>query len=154
LKVSAWLMLLKRILTTDNLKKRGWALLNICVMCRADEESVHHLLNSCDYIRSLSHALLPDFTNDLPPDLLAAITDITVQKKIREIILIAQFIIWREHCSRIFKNQMKQYLLILEEIRLQWRWLNSSDVPGQHPHWMIDNCWFHLYFVFSFIYFI
>jgi zinc-binding in reverse transcriptase len=77
-KVFAWLMLLNIILITDSLKKRGWVLPNICVMCRADEESVHHLLNSCVYIRLLSHILLPDFTNDLPPNLLVAITDIIV----------------------------------------------------------------------------
>jgi zinc-binding in reverse transcriptase len=31
-KVWAWMMLLNRILTTDNLKKKGWSLVSMCVM--------------------------------------------------------------------------------------------------------------------------
>jgi zinc-binding in reverse transcriptase len=120
-KVWAWMMLLNRILTTDNLKKKGWSLVSMCVMCRANEESVEHLFSSCSFTCFLFHTLSLLFTIEFLTDLITAISDTTTQNKTREIILIAHFIIWRERCSRIFRNQMKQNHLLLEEIILQRR---------------------------------
>jgi zinc-binding in reverse transcriptase len=53
----AWLMTPNRILTTDNLIRRGWSLVNICFMCRVDCESVDHLFNTCPISRSLYNLL-------------------------------------------------------------------------------------------------
>lgn len=33
----------------DNLQKRGFYVVNICVLCKEDEESVRHLLSHCKY---------------------------------------------------------------------------------------------------------
>jgi zinc-binding in reverse transcriptase len=38
----AWVASHGRILTTDNLRKGGWPLTNICYMCRNQEETIKH----------------------------------------------------------------------------------------------------------------
>lgn len=40
---------LNKILTVDNLKKRGHILVNWCPLCLAVEESPHHLLIHCNF---------------------------------------------------------------------------------------------------------
>ncbi|CAL1402815.1 unnamed protein product [Linum trigynum] len=48
-----WLVYHNKVLTLDNLKKRGWCLANKCVLCMKDEESVHHMLVECEYVRNI-----------------------------------------------------------------------------------------------------
>lgn len=48
-KVFAWLMFNNKLLIIDNLRKRGWAITNMCVMYRRDAESVTHIFNKCSY---------------------------------------------------------------------------------------------------------
>ena len=38
-----WLALMNKLLTWDNLQKRGWTGLGICALCSKDVESVEHL---------------------------------------------------------------------------------------------------------------
>lgn len=45
--VFAWLMFLNRLLTIDNLQKKGWQLVGRCEMCKQEVETVKHLFNSC-----------------------------------------------------------------------------------------------------------
>jgi hypothetical protein len=44
-----WLTVQNRILTWDNLKKRGFIGPSICTLCQQQEETMEHLLNSCHY---------------------------------------------------------------------------------------------------------
>ena len=41
-----------KVLTLDQVKKRGWALANRCYFCQADEESINHLLLHCENTRA------------------------------------------------------------------------------------------------------
>ncbi|CAL1371675.1 unnamed protein product [Linum trigynum] len=45
-----WLVAHKRILTLDNLKKRGWQLANTCELCGVEEESIDHILSQCGFV--------------------------------------------------------------------------------------------------------
>jgi len=45
LKCFAWLMLSNKIITWDNLCKRGFNGLGLCVLCYQNVESVHHIMN-------------------------------------------------------------------------------------------------------------
>ena len=48
-KVTLWLTLNNKILTWDNLQKRGWNGPNWCALCNSNEENVSHLFNFCSY---------------------------------------------------------------------------------------------------------
>ncbi|CAN1748138.1 Putative ribonuclease H protein At1g65750 [Linum perenne] len=48
-----WLLFHGNISTFDNLSKRGFIGPNLCVLCRADLESVSHLFFSCNFARTV-----------------------------------------------------------------------------------------------------
>ena len=56
--------LLGRILTMDNLRRRGLIIVNACPICFEDEESIDHLLN-CPIAQHLWRST-PGFTSLLP----------------------------------------------------------------------------------------
>lgn len=45
-KVFAWLVYYKKILTAENLAKRGWNMPSMCVLCRQNDESIKHVFMS------------------------------------------------------------------------------------------------------------
>ncbi|XP_058103420.1 uncharacterized protein LOC131246987 [Magnolia sinica] len=49
----AWLASRNRILTVDNLMKKGMQLANICLCCMGYDESVNHLLVHCPFISQI-----------------------------------------------------------------------------------------------------
>ena len=44
-----WILLQNKILTLDNLKKRGFFIVNRCVLCKNDEELVDHIMLHCPF---------------------------------------------------------------------------------------------------------
>jgi hypothetical protein len=44
-----WLIIHNRILTWDNLRKRGFTGPSMCVLCQSQEETKEHLFNGCSY---------------------------------------------------------------------------------------------------------
>uniref|UniRef100_A0A2N9HBH8 Reverse transcriptase zinc-binding domain-containing protein n=1 Tax=Fagus sylvatica TaxID=28930 RepID=A0A2N9HBH8_FAGSY len=48
-----WTAALGKILTADNLRRRGMIVVSWCCMCKADGESVDHLLLHCPYAKEL-----------------------------------------------------------------------------------------------------
>ena len=55
LKVSffAWESTWGKVLTLDQVQKRGWALTNRCYLCQAHEESIDHLFLHCEKTREV-----------------------------------------------------------------------------------------------------
>jgi hypothetical protein len=105
--------------------KRGWNMANICVMCRREGESVRHLFSLCSYTRTLLNIILTDITTEIISDFIEIILEERVERKIREVVLMTHFIIWRERCSRIFRNEDKPMHVLMDELRAQWQWLYS-----------------------------
>ncbi len=56
-----WTTAWGRILTTDNLRRRGIIILDWCCMCRSDGESVNHLLLHCSVAQELWNMILNMF---------------------------------------------------------------------------------------------
>lgn len=52
MKFFGWLMGQNRILTMDNLQKRGMYIINRCTPCKKDLESVTHLSNECSFTKN------------------------------------------------------------------------------------------------------
>jgi hypothetical protein len=49
---------LGRILTVDNLRKRGFIIVNLCCRCKRNEETTNHFLIYCEYTSDLWHLVL------------------------------------------------------------------------------------------------
>nr|XP_045084453.1 uncharacterized protein LOC123493985 [Aegilops tauschii subsp. strangulata] len=56
--IFAWLVILGKCLTADNLQKRGWPHDPICSLCRAADECADHLLARCSYTQALWSLML------------------------------------------------------------------------------------------------
>ncbi|CAL1399881.1 unnamed protein product [Linum trigynum] len=48
-----WLACHNRILTMDNLMKRGWSLASRCILCCRENESAMHVLMECDFTKDV-----------------------------------------------------------------------------------------------------
>ena len=57
----AWEASWGKVLTLDQLKKRGWPIANRCFLCCAEEESINHILNHCSKARVLWELLFAMF---------------------------------------------------------------------------------------------
>lgn len=115
--IFTWLMIRNKILTVDNLVKRGWNMVNRCCLCKSQEETVHHLFADCNYTRA-TVAYLMDFYTALSPNGTFArgnyrdcVLNIA-QQGIARLQMTTCFVIWRERCRRIFSDKTKepQYL--------------------------------------------
>ncbi|XP_078150757.1 uncharacterized protein LOC144546100 [Carex rostrata] len=56
--IFGWLAIRNRILTHDNLKKKGCIIITRCPLCKAAAESVHHLFQNCDYTKKVYTILI------------------------------------------------------------------------------------------------
>lgn len=50
-KIFYWIVLKKRLLTADNLIKRGWTGDTTCVLCGSEEETMDHLFTNCVFAK-------------------------------------------------------------------------------------------------------
>lgn len=90
-------------------------------MCKNNSESAHHLFNECPVTKSLYRrvALLLDVR--VPgASILHSVDAISVIidkwytkncKKERSVLIISQFVLWRERCGRIFRDPTKDIYL-------------------------------------------
>ena len=56
-----WLLSYRKILTWDQLQKRGMHGPSICYMCRKTNESIEHLLNSCEIAETMWNGIARTF---------------------------------------------------------------------------------------------
>ncbi len=59
-KIFVWLVLKGRVLTADNLFKRGWNGEGRCALCTDDDETIGHLFLECPRTKDLLNVLLPN----------------------------------------------------------------------------------------------
>jgi len=55
--IFGWLMLKNKILTLDNLTRRGWHMVNRCIMCKEQAESVRHMMQHCKFMKGVRREL-------------------------------------------------------------------------------------------------
>lgn len=121
MKVFGWLMSHNKLLTVDNLNKRGWSLVNRCILCKADLESINHMINVCPFSLAVYSAVFLHIPDGMPlssTPYTEAILSPKFSKKQRGTLLITQFVIWRERCSRIFRESNKE----VEELKGEVLW--------------------------------
>lgn len=131
MKVFAWLVFYNKILTRDNLAKRGWQLASICFLCRDACENIKHMFSECTltlevYDKVSLHFKFPqrDWRRTLQE---MQAQNWIVRKgggsKMEDIIIITMFICWRERCRIIFKEEANSTEYMKQEVIDQRSWL-------------------------------
>jgi len=100
MKVFGWLMINKKILKITVWGKR--MAIHMCHTCRRDRISTTHLRWLLLRFWHVPHDEHPLNMRSRPIDALLKLPRI---KKDQRDTLISMFVIWREHCARIFRNQ-------------------------------------------------
>lgn len=108
--IFGWLAIRNRILTLDNLKKRGCIIITRCTLCKMAAESVQHLFLRCENTGEVYRRLkLRQPSTNWPARPVLNVTDqdrvgglTTFQKSL---LLIMHFIVWREMCKVFCRNR-------------------------------------------------
>jgi hypothetical protein len=95
------------------------------------EESINHLFQDCGYIRE-TRTYIHDNTQIHNQSStryqrgdISMISDKREDMQWRRLKLTNVFVIWRERCARIFRDEHKQYISIVREILLEFKqWYN------------------------------
>jgi hypothetical protein len=122
-----WLTAQNRILTWDNLRKRGFTGPSRCTLCQHNEETMEHLLNTCHYSHQIwdwgAQAMRRSQRNrDSIRDTLANWETISFHNPILQRIwqLLPGFIlwsIWKERNKRIFNSKQSPSLTTWERVK-------------------------------------
>lgn len=112
---SIWLALVNnRLLTIDNLRKRGFPITNRCVMCYCDAESAVYMVEHCSFATEMYRRM--DITTTMRTHTIDALLRLENNKKARGTSLVAMFVIWRERCARIFQDTNKNLEELIEQV--------------------------------------
>jgi zinc-binding in reverse transcriptase len=120
--VFLWLVLRNKILTIDNLARRGWTLPNMCYLCRAQQESCQHLFVSCSFTRELRRfmtAILPYSPICMDYIHLELVSEVLIGEYNliwRQLEATTIFVLWRERCRRIFSDSEQGMIDVAREI--------------------------------------
>lgn len=90
-KVFGWLMANNKLLAIDNLRRRGWPMTNMCVMCCRYAESIQHMISRCQL--AIQMYRLMDIDQMMRSHPVDAILQTTNNRKERGTLLVAMFII-------------------------------------------------------------
>lgn len=118
--IFGWLAAQNKILTHDNLQKKGWVMASRCVFCKRKRETVKHIFQDCPYIIKLYRDLKLKKPCQRWPPLQAkfitadAIQTMTSTQKSATVIM--QFVVRRERCNRCFTDSQKPTEELMEEI--------------------------------------
>lgn len=118
--IFTWLMLRNRILTVDNLVRRGWNMPNRCSMCKRKEETVKHLFRQCSYIAELKYKIerqmrLPSCLKFRTGNYKEAMLS-SQYTEVKKVQITTCFVLWRERCRRIFRDEEKPVNLLVQEV--------------------------------------
>lgn len=121
MQVFSWLMMLNKILTIDNLMKRGWNMVNRCIMCKSQLETVSHLFEKCTVTEEIYRHISTTMRMKIPiRQARKALINNELSKEERSLLQITQFVIWRERCSRVFTDKSNSNDLLIQQVRDQW----------------------------------
>ena len=154
-------MLHNGILTTDNLRKKGWALPSRCPLCTSAEESADHLFLFCDFTKEAWKAMLWPIAVTLPGTFMELISDwfalspFSLNKKITLKTIwmwIPKFLcwkIWLERNNRVFKETsrlplqvaVQAKIMLSEALNCKPGISNKATLSAEEERWVKE---FHL----------
>ncbi len=122
-KVFVWLVLKNRVLTRDNLLKRGWRGDDGCELCTERSETVNHLFLNCRFPKELLHGLLSNKaflrTCETPARLWedCAAKGGSIGRGELQTIAAVWWSIWLERNRRVFGRSKQELHRIMSDIR-------------------------------------
>jgi zinc-binding in reverse transcriptase len=107
-----WLQLRNKLLTTDNMRSRGWIVISMCHLCRRHEENIVHMFAGCEFTRQIRNYIADKIPtsrqccdtykkSDSPQKLLTGPYDMFWC----QLEAATTFVVWRERCRHIFSRQ-------------------------------------------------
>ena len=115
-----WLALSNKVLTWDNLKKRGWIMPGICFLYYANEENIRHVILGCPIWKNVLNILCDQFhitpiiQNDNLKDFLVSWTDRFLEHSVGCYLpLFIVWIIWKARNLCIFEGKKISILSII-----------------------------------------
>ena len=156
-----WTALHNAILTTDNLRRKGWEMPSRCPLCTSAEETVDHLFLFCDFTKDVWNAVLWPYAVSLPGTFMelisewAALSPFCLNNKISLKIIwmwIPKFLcwkIWLERNNRVFKETsrlplqvaVQAKILLSEALNCKPGISNKATLSAEEERWAKE---FHL----------
>lgn len=140
-----WMTLHGKVLTIDNLKRRGFMLANKCVMCSCAEESINHLFIHCTFASGVWYKVLQKFNLawTFLEDLLQFINNRKYPSAHSLVTLFWRLIpphvywhIWKERNNRIFRDTGSSVDMVtdlaenyLRENAIISKWRTLKSIP-------------------------
>ncbi len=128
-KIFVWLMLRRRVLTADNLRKRGWSGEGRCPLCADELESGTHLFLTCHFAKDIISGLLADRSTLQTCTTPHYLWELHAERRSslgrRELSTLATtwWVLWLERNQRIFESKKHTKMQLTAEIRsLRDRW--------------------------------
>ena len=156
-----WTVLHNGILTTDNLRRKGWALPSRCPLCCCAEENVEHLFLCCDFTKEVWKAILWPNAVNLPDSTMELIScwsslspfDLSKKNLLKTMWMwIPKFVCWKvwlERNNRVFKETsrlpiqvvIKAKIMLAEALNSKPDLSNMAPISAEEERWMKE---FHL----------
>lgn len=133
--IFSWLAYYNKILTHDNLRKKGIEIVSRCTLCRADTETVRHLFRKCPYTKQVCNELKASMASDTwPQNPVLNIVGTTIQRRVtkgqKTAILIMNFVIWRERCVKSFTEQVRTTTELVQDTLHQLEYIKQQEQEG------------------------
>jgi hypothetical protein len=142
------------ILTWDNLLKRGFQGASLCPLCKVEEETLNHLLNTCHYTAQIwdQVAIVMRTSDRLRDSIIETISNWRDQAFSSPLLnwiwqLLPGFVlwqVWKERNNRIFRNQAHPWSYcwdlfhknIMETLQIKpWSEADLACTPDHVPGW-------------------
>jgi hypothetical protein len=128
-----------KILTVDNLRRKGIIVVGWCSMCKHSDESINHLFLHCDVAQVLWSMVFSIFADTwvMPEGVLELLAcwsgqqgNISAKEVWRIVPLCVMWIIWRERNGRCFEDQERS-MEELKKLFIQtlFHWTNAFCAP-------------------------
>ncbi len=146
-----WIVAKGKILTMDNLRKRGICLVEWCCLCKKSGESPEHLLLHCSYAQALwSFAfslfgiswVMPAQITDLLTSWMGGFAKSRAALVWGEVPHCVMWLLWREHNHRVFEGQEVTSLDLKSSfLRTLHEWVSITISPAISSYKeFLDSC--------------
>jgi len=151
-----WQLLHNSILTSENLRRKGWAGPSRCPLCRNAEENADHLFTACDFTLEVWEIMLGSFDICLPSTVMEMVSrwphlyphDLSKKPLIKITWMwIPKFLswkIWLERNNRLFREEsrvpaqvaIKARVMLTETLNIKAPKSNTAPLSNEEDQWI------------------